>query len=382
MRVLFCCTPGEGHYQPLLPLARAAASRGYAVAFATGADRATRAAADGFDALDAGIPLPEAAQRFAPLQQALQIESVPFEERRLVVYGVRFGKVDAPAKLGDLRAHIRDWRPDIVVFESSDLSAPIAAAEAGVPAVHHGFGRTIPAIAVRRAAEIVAPLWRDCGLEPDEWAGLYRGPYVDICPRSLQSELAPEGADVQPLRPTAPAGTGSSPPRPFVYATLGTVFNTPDRFRDLLTAFDGLDCDVLLTVGRNVDPAALAPVPGNVRVEQFVPQADVLPDATAVVAHAGSGSTWGALAHGCPLVLVPTAADQFDNALACARSGAAVTLLPGDQTAEKIRDAVLTVLREPSYAAAARRIADEIGAMPSADDVAARLEAWARTSVD
>jgi UDP:flavonoid glycosyltransferase YjiC (YdhE family) len=35
VRVLFSCVPWEGHYRPLVPLARVLAERGHEVAFAT-----------------------------------------------------------------------------------------------------------------------------------------------------------------------------------------------------------------------------------------------------------------------------------------------------------------------------------------------------------
>src|SRR5204862_100388 len=68
-------------------------------------------------------------------------------------------------------------------------AAPIAASEAGIPFVHHTFGRAIPEAALRTAAEAVAPLWQAAGLEPDPLAGALRGSFVDICPPSLPSPL-------------------------------------------------------------------------------------------------------------------------------------------------------------------------------------------------
>ena len=87
---------------------------------------------------------------------------------------------------------------------------------------------------------------------------------------------------------------------------MGTVYNEPELFRPLLDGLDGHG-SALVTVGRNVEPEALGPLPPRVRVERFVPQAHILPRSAAVVSHGGSGTTLGALAHGLPLVLVPQA---------------------------------------------------------------------------
>jgi MGT family glycosyltransferase len=158
--------------------------------------------------------------------------------------------------------------------------------------------------------------------------------------------------------------------RPLVYVTLGTVFNKPELLRRLLDGLDG-SASALVTTGRNVDPESLGGWPPNVRVERFVPQEQVLPGCDAVVAHAGSGSVRGALAHGLPLVLVPQGADQFDNAARCAAAGAAVVVPPEELTAGAVRTALARVLGEPSFAEAAQRVQAEIEAM-----VASRFEAY------
>jgi calicheamicin 3'-O-methyl-rhamnosyltransferase len=50
--------------------------------------------------------------------------------------------------------------------------------------------------------------------------------------------------------------------------------------------------------------------------------------------------------------------------------------VPDDANAERIRAALGRVLEEPSFAEAARRLAEEIAAMPSAEAVAERVEAY------
>ncbi len=122
-----------------------------------------------------------------------------------------------------------------------------------------------------------------------------------------------------------PAPPASS--RSFVYATFGSVAGGLGvaPYRALLDAVDGLDVRVLLTTGAGVD---LGPVPENVRVERWVPQAEALAHASLVVCHGGSGTVLGALAAGIPLVLMPLFADQFANAHALEAAGAARVVEP------------------------------------------------------
>ena len=96
-----------------------------------------------------------------------------------------------------------------------------------------------------------------------------------------------------------------------------------------------------------------------------MPQADVFPHCSVVVSHGGSGTAYGALAHGLPLLMLPHAADKFDNAAAARAAGVAEILIPHEIDATAIRSAVEALLSEAGYAARAREIAAEIAAMPA-----------------
>ena len=185
------------------------------------------------------------------------------------------------------------------------------------------------------------------------------------------------------MRPLSPVTADEPPPRwieglpdrPTVYVTLGTLHGDVSTYRGLLDALADLDVNVVVTVGRGHDPAALAPLPANAVVERFVPQSFILPRASVVVTHGGSGSILGALAEGLPMVLVPQGADQFENAARCAELGAGLVLMPGEVTPSAVHDAVGTLLAEPAHRACAEALRAEIVAMPHPREVAARLAA-------
>jgi UDP:flavonoid glycosyltransferase YjiC (YdhE family) len=374
LRILFTSTPLDGHFRPLLPLAGALSARGHDVAFATHESWHEHIAAAGYPAFAAGTSHAEARLQLEPHRE--EIAALPPLERRPHIYPRLFGRGHAPPKLPGLLRAGREWRPHVLVWESSDLAAPVAAAALGVPAVNHSFGAMVPLAALRRAEEAVLPLWREVGLEPPPYAGAFAGLYVDTCPPSLAWE-EPCGEAVLLGPGSTPAA--SPPPwleelaRPLVYVTLGTVFNDPAVLERLLAGLDEVP-GALVTTGRDVDPSALGSVPPHVRVERFVPQDDVLSACAAAVVHGGSGSTLAALSHGLPLVLVPQGADQFENAARVEAAGAGVVVQPEELSGETVRAALRRVLGEPSYAEAARRVAAEIAAMPGAAEVAALVE--------
>jgi MGT family glycosyltransferase len=132
-----------------------------------------------------------------------------------------------------------------------------------------------------------------------------------------------------------------------------------------------MDLRILVTIGGERDPAGLGSLPSSVRVERWVPQAAVMREAAAMVGHGGAGSVLLALAAGVPMVLVPMFADQPVNARRVAELGAGLALENGAD----VQPAVHAVLDDPRYRQRARRIADEIQALPPIDDAAPALTA-------
>jgi MGT family glycosyltransferase len=209
--------------------------------------------------------------------------------------------------------------------------------------------------------------------------------YVDICPPGLQLPGGPRWKRIQRVRhedpfpapgERLPPGAERLPHERTVYVTLGTVVNKqPGVFEAILGALAGIDVNAIVTVGPDVDPERLGPQPPHVLVERYIPQALVLPRCDALVAHAGAGTMLGALAQGVPQLLLPHGAEQHLNAEACRSAGAALLLAPEEIDAEAVRAGLERVLGESGFAAAARRLRDEIAAMPPADEALAALSA-------
>jgi UDP:flavonoid glycosyltransferase YjiC (YdhE family) len=73
--------------------------------------------------------------------------------------------------------------------------------------------------------------------------------------------------------------------------------------------------------------------------------------------------------------MTPQGADQPIHAGRAAAAGAGIAFPLGESTPEAVGDAVATVLDQPGYRQAARRIATEIAAMSSPGEVAEILVA-------
>ena len=108
--------------------------------------------------------------------------------------------------------------------------------------------------------------------------------------------------------------------------------------------------------------------PDHVRVERFVPQAEVLRNTDLVVSHGGSGSLMATLAHGLPSVLLPLGADQPHNALRAEELGLARALDAATATPETIRRIVSEALDDQATRERARRVADKINGLPGVEE--------------
>jgi MGT family glycosyltransferase len=156
------------------------------------------------------------------------------------------------------------------------------------------------------------------------------------------------------LGPRRLSGAWDPPPdgHPLLLVSLGTsAFNDqPDFFRSCADAFDGLPWNLVLTLGGGTDPAALEPLPHNVRAHRWLPHPAVLVHARAFVCPAGMGSIMEALSCATPLVVVPQHGEQEVNAERVVELGLGRRIARDAVTPELIRDTVLAVATDPGVA--------------------------------
>jgi UDP:flavonoid glycosyltransferase YjiC (YdhE family) len=386
VRILFTFVGGAGHFNPLVPIARAAAA-GHVVAFAGPGSMAATVVAAGFEALPTG-----AADDSPAASQATRIELRPPDaahEAKIIrtIFAGRLARERAAALLPIAAA----WQPDVIVAEEMDFGALVAAERLGLP---------YATVLVIAAGSFVPPeliatplnaLRAEHDLPPDpELTMLSRYLVISPFPPSYRDPRFPLPATAHTLRPFAvdrpieasaggaalPSWWGQPGAAPAVYLTLGTVFNleSGDLMARLVAALRTLPINLIATVGQAIDPAELGPQPPNVWIEPYIAQSLLLPHCRLVVSHGGSGTVIGALTHGLPLVVIPLGADQMVNAERCAALGVGRVLDVMAITPELAREAVTDVLANPSYRHQAERIRDEVAGLPGPEHVVSLLE--------
>jgi UDP:flavonoid glycosyltransferase YjiC (YdhE family) len=385
VRVLVSCCAGYGHLQPMLPLAKALADGGHEVAVAVDSDLLGRAKAAGFNAFAAGIGPGEGFGRLDQLFPDRRFDRLKPDEIFGWYIPHLFGEVLAPAMLLDLDRLVAEWRPDLILHETTEFAGPVSAAASGIPSACMTLGLRLPDAILDAAALAVAPLWRERGLEPEPSAGIYSHLCLDITPPSFQPYESERGrAVLQQLRPIAlPPVPGeklagwieAERHRPLVYMTLGTNTNSDlGIFRAAINGMFGVDLDLLVSIGFENDPEELEPLPENAHVEAYVPHSLLLPRCAAVICHAGAGTTFNALAEGLPLLVLPQGADQYLIAGLVAAAGAGLKLDPAEVNPASVREAVLALLGDGGFRGAAGSLKAEIAGMPGPEAAVSLIE--------
>jgi UDP:flavonoid glycosyltransferase YjiC (YdhE family) len=379
MRILFTFAGGSGHADPLVPIAAAVRAAGHTVAFSGRRSGAAVAEAQGFRLFADPADPTDGPQAITPLR-TLDMEN---ENRVLRDF---YAGVEARRRATKILDLIAEWHPDLVVCDEVDFGSMIAAERLDLP--HATVLITAAGSFVRPeiVAESLDALRAEHGLSPDRALSMpSRHLVVSPFPPSFRDPAFPLPRNAFSIRPKpviphdhemASQWRSLAPERPAVYFTLGTVFNTEsgDLFERAIAGLRALPIEVVVTVGRDIDPSRFGPQPEHVHIERYIPQSALLPLCDLVVNHGGSGSVIVALAHGLPMVVLPMGADQSLNASRCEQLGVGIALDAVTASPRAIGDAVDDVLGGTHHRVAAEAIRDEIEALPGPATMVPLLE--------
>jgi UDP:flavonoid glycosyltransferase YjiC (YdhE family) len=375
MRVLVTTSGSAGHLGPLIPFADAVRSAGGEVLMATRNSSAEHVRAAGYEVWPfADAP---ADQRDAILGSVRELSN---DEANIRLASELFAGLYARAALPSVLDACAVWRPHVVMSEASEFAGGLAAAHVGLPTVTVGISQSSLEHNVMDATNAALDRLREeHRLAGPNGAG---SEYFTLTPPLLEDPALPGPPGIRRFRePDGPApeplpdwwdGAGG----PLVYLTFGSVAPQreffPALYRAAIDALAPLPARLLVTIGRDRDPAELGPLPANVHVERWVPQADVMPHAAAMVCHGGFGTVRAGLAAGVPLVVLPLFADQPYNARRVHELGAGIALEQGTPGIAGMAGAVRAVLADAGYAERAATVAADVRALPTVD-VAAEI---------
>ncbi|MEV7770830.1 nucleotide disphospho-sugar-binding domain-containing protein [Kitasatospora sp. NPDC086791] len=388
MRVLMTSISAPGHVTPLVPLAWALRGAGHEVVIGGQPNLMPTVRGAGL----CGQPIGEAFDQLLHLRNILPGEESPIEAWGRVVEplystAARTWATQAHRTVDEYLDFCRAWAPDLIVAEPFEFCARLMGGVLDVPWVRHRIGLTGRAARFEEsAAEALAPVAGRLGLKEGAPEPVLT---LDTCPPSFGRT---DAAARRPMRYVPYNGTGAVPdwalaPRPGarrVCVSLGTqtlVLNGVPLLRRIIEAVRGIDGVEVVVTLTAADRESLGDLPEGVRVVESLPLNLFLDRCDVVIHHGGAGSCLTATAFGVPQLVVPQFLDQFEYGDRLAAAGAGITLDSADKQndVEGIRRAVGELLDDPAHVRNARRLREEIQAMPSPGETVAVLERLAVT---
>nr|MDT0659790.1 glycosyltransferase [Micromonospora sp. DSM 115978] len=371
MRVIFTGVPLLGHLLQQLPTARAFHDQGHAVSLMVPESVTKVFANEEFEMLPAGAD--------ASTLRAEVFRRTGEDVMAGATVGAQleaFGNARIDLSAAESLAAARAWQPDLIVADPTDVLGPLIATALDASIATLTVGPEGSPEFQRKLREHVAGQYEGRGLTPRQarWV-------LDVCPPGMQRDDWQTPERWRPVRPQAHRAPRGQPAhalrtlvgQPRILVTFGTVFTNAQRLNPILRVLATTGAALRVPVGLTAVADDFDVDRSTVAFEPFVPMHDLLTDIDVVVCHGGAGTVLGVLAAGLPMVVVPQGADQSMHADRAANAGAAIQVRSEEFTSETIAHAVDTVLSTPSYRNNARRIASQITAMPSPDEVVTAL---------
>jgi len=149
--------------------------------------------------------------------------------------------------------------------------------------------------------------------------------------------------------------------KPLIYASMGSVLGSKQEiFKFIAEACNGLDAQLVISLGGSANPESLQGLPGNPLVVGYAPQLELLQKATLTITHAGMNTTLESLSNGVPMVTIPIANDQPGVAARVAWTGAGEAVPLKRVNVPRLRTAIQKVLTEDSYKKNALKLQEAI----------------------
>lgn len=415
-KFLFTAFPVTGHVNPGLPIARELVRRGHDVRW--------------YSTMRFKRAIEETGARFVRYHKALSIDETRFDmfperpksglkQLQWDIDQIFVGLVSG--QFADLEAELRREPADAIIGDNASLVASLIGEKFGIPFVAYGisvltsssrdtapFGLGLmPSssplgrlrnralywlndnVIFRAAAKRHERIRRELGLPPPSRptfdfvkdAALYLQGSV----ASFEYRRSDMPANIRWIGVTVPAAPADWTPPSWwsdlkshrvVLVTQGTINNDYDQLiRPAIRALANENVLVVVTTGsKPADAVGIDPLPTNVRVERFIPYAQLMPEVDVLLTNGGYGSVQIALAHAVPVVAFGKTEEKPEVANRLTYSGAGIgvkTLIPSEA---EIRRDVFRVLGDPRYRRRALEIGKELAGLNAAEEAANHIE--------
>ncbi len=421
-KIIFAPVHVAGHFFPTIPVAHALKKRGHEVIYTSEINMKDYVEGEGFThhRVGPGVWAGNLPEKFP---QILKLRGNP--RIHFILKEVYLGL--APYYIKDLLPIVKREKPDLMLFDCFSYPGRIVAEMTNTPWVTmamflglipswemppysfglpppknllqklaYGLGWQVLALYIKRYDRIINRIRKDFGLPPVYRAFLDSAvsPYLYLAFTSFgfeyyQKDLPPQIHLVGPSLWNRPRNY--QPPdwlakfpekRPAVYITIGTVESVYERsfFRLVMEAFQSMpDVQGLMTVcypGKDINGMGIPP---NLRIEQYVPNSEIIPKVDLVVHHAGFNTTMDCLVHSKPAVAIPMEGDQHENGRRVQVFGVGYRVPYRSLTPEKLRQAIRKALKDESLKANVAKLSQQINKLNGPETSADLIEKFLKT---
>jgi UDP:flavonoid glycosyltransferase YjiC (YdhE family) len=286
----------------------------------------------------------------------------------------------------------------LAFFSAFDPSTPAQAPWLyPILAVHPTIPRLVNRLARRITAPWVQPIARlraELGLPPGRsplfegqhsprlvlalYSRHFAGKQTDYPPQSVVTGF-PFFDDAEVRPPSTELLKFLDEGKPPVLFTLGSsaVWIAGDFYKESIDSAIALGQRALLLAGEDAARLTESGLPAGVAAFDYAPHSAVMPRAALNVHQGGIGTTGQALRAGRPMLIVPFAHDQPDNARRCVSLGVARTLARASYSRTRVTKELARLLDDPSYTSAGTTVGAAIraerGALTACDAIEAVL---------
>ena len=171
------------------------------------------------------------------------------------------------------------------------------------------------------------------------------------------------------------------PPVVFTLGTSAVATASAARFYEVsIEATHDLGARAVLLVGKG-SPRPNLRGRSEVFVADWAPHSELFARASVVVHQGGAGTLHTALAAGRPMLVVPHAHDQGDNAVRAARLGVARVVFPSQYRRNRVREHLRALLTESSWQESATRVGQVVRSEKGAECASEALELLAEKEI-
>jgi MGT family glycosyltransferase len=383
MKLGFICLNLPGHLNPMTALARHLQARNHEVVFL-------------YSSSANGLPCVPGNDRDPINESRPEVSRLQGEEALAFSLGLLVQRSEA--MLASMPAMLEATGVDAVIIDPIQFYAELALMKLGVPYVHVAVGlhcdcsgyaplciygdpyQTTPEALARNKEGVakfakmlvnegVHEYARKAGLEinwEDPGSTISKLASLTQTPREFDFETSHGPAQFHHTGPFHD-GKGRDPVsfpwkrltgEPLIYASMGTILNGKvEVFRTIAAALARhKDVQLVLSIGDQLEPEQIGPVPSNAIIVKRAPQLELLKLASICITHSGLNTVLESLAQGVPQVAIPVTFDQPGIAARIAHHKTGVVTSLDKLTASHLSKLLGEVLSDATYRDNARRI--------------------------